>query len=372
MTTGTVGSPAWLPPQNPGGYTLQTTDYETWAGNDGKYVFINGESRVQYNDYTKEKITRNRTRLTSKHFIDNGYNLVSYDHDTNDEIKLLGKLADNVKGHELQLGVALAEGKQTVSLIKNSILTVGGALVDVKHGNFKRAMTKLGITKSVPSLARNSKRKTQLSPEDISSRWLELQYGWLPLLSDTHEACKAYEKLTNKPRVYYHRAKTKRFVNFDSSNHPSYSCPTKGKLTQNIILEMREDQNVSAARSLGLEDPLTIAWELVPYSFVVDWFIPIGPYLAAAHSVPTLSGRWCKTAVREFVNSHGIIINPTYYEGATIDGRWLYITRTTGYGNLDVPLPSFKSLSQALNVSHVTNALALVTSRLGGSKYRPI
>jgi hypothetical protein len=29
---------------------------------------------------------------------------------------------------------------------------------------------------------------------------------------------------------------------------------------------------------LGLTNPLNVAWELVPFSFVVDWFIPIGSF----------------------------------------------------------------------------------------------
>lgn len=373
MTTGTVGSNAWLPPQNPGGYTAQTAEYETWHGDDGKYVVIDGFDRIKYNAYTKTKISRHRTRLSNKFFVDNGYNMSGYLHDVNDEIKLMNKVFSKVNQHELQLGVAVAEGAKTIRLVRDSILSVGGALVEVKHGNFQRAMQKLGIVKSTYGRARSGKfytnKNTQLSPEDISSRWLELQYGWKPLLKDVYEVCKAYEAITQGPRMYYFKANTKRFVNFDSSNHPSYVCPTRGKLTQKILLEMREDMMSSKPRSLGLEDPLTVAWELVPYSFVVDWFIPIGSYLAAAHSVPQLTGRWYKTAVREFVNTHCQIINPLYYEGATIDGEWLYITRTSGVGNLDVPLPKFKSLDQALSPLHVTNAIALVTSRLGRSSY---
>jgi hypothetical protein len=33
--------------------------------------------------------------------------------------------------------------------------------------------------------------------------------------------------------------------------------------------------------SAGLVNPLSIAWELLPWSFVVDWFIPVGNTLEA-------------------------------------------------------------------------------------------
>lgn len=40
-----------------------------------------------------------------------------------------------------------------------------------------------------------------------------------------------------------------------------------------------ENPNLHRATTLGLTNPAAIAWELVPFSFVVDWFIPIGNFL---------------------------------------------------------------------------------------------
>lgn len=36
-----------------------------------------------------------------------------------------------------------------------------------------------------------------------------------------------------------------------------------------------------ALASLGLLNPASLAWELVPLSFVVDWIVPVGPFLEA-------------------------------------------------------------------------------------------
>lgn len=372
MTTGVTGSSAWLPVQT-SEILVQDKYLRSWNGGDGKYVVIDGVERLQYNTYTLDRLTAHRTRLFNKNFVDCGSSAQfnTFVFDDNDTIKLLDKLATKVKGHQLQAGVAIAEGAKTVKLVKESILTVGGALIDVKHGNFRRAAQRLGLVKSTYKRASDGRfiqnRKVVLSPEDISSRWLELQYGWKPLINDVYEACKAYEALTQGPRVYYFKASTKRFTSFDSSTSPSnYTCPTRGKLEQKILLEMREDISQNIPRSLGLEDPFTVAWELVPYSFVIDWFIPIGTYLAATNTIPLLTGRWYKTKARQFVCNR-VQLHSSFYTGATIDYERLFVERTHGIGNLNVPLPSFKPLDQALSPLHVTNAIALVTSRLGRS-----
>jgi hypothetical protein len=38
---------------------------------------------------------------------------------------------------------------------------------------------------------------------------------------------------------------------------------------------------LATAQAVGLTNPALVAWELVPYSFVIDWFLPIGNWLTA-------------------------------------------------------------------------------------------
>lgn len=371
MTTGIIGSTTAVTTS-----TTQTLSYKTWSGTDGKFIIIDGESRLKFNQYTMNLVSTNATKEPTKFFAVGGGGRGSGDRvfSSNDTIKINNKLISKVKGHQLNAAVFAAEGAKTISLVKNSILTVGGALIDVKHGNMKRAMQRLGIIKSTLGRAKSGRfyvrKEASLSPEDIASRWLELQYGWKPLLSDVHEACKAYEVLTQPLRTFHYKVSTRRNVSWDSSTSPSlYSCPTVGKLQQTLLMEMTEKPG-SKPRSLGLEDPLTVAWELVPYSFVVDWFLPIGPYLESAHSLPLLTGRWYKTTSREFSCGRSKILNNlNYYGGSTYSGNWLEVLRTSGTGNLSTPLPSFKPLDQALSPMHIANAIALVTSRLFGRGY---
>ncbi len=49
---------------------------------------------------------------------------------------------------------------------------------------------------------------------------------------------------------------------------------------------------LATQRSLGLTDPYSVAWDLLPFSFIADWFIPIGTYLDNYNIIPNISAEF--------------------------------------------------------------------------------
>jgi hypothetical protein len=49
-----------------------------------------------------------------------------------------------------------------------------------------------------------------------------------------------------------------------------------------FVIRFRMDDPLAATLSqTGFTNPVSLAWELLPFSFVADWFIPIGDFLEA-------------------------------------------------------------------------------------------
>lgn len=327
-------------------------------GDDGKYETFQGRERLKWNNYSVQRIRITRSPGQEPSHVGDQWMDGSLFHPTdfpnaNDILRLQSSLSEAVKGHDFNLAVFAAQGNQTVSMAVNALTSIGGAISDLKRGRFENAARRFGV----------SPRPSKLSHRDISGRWLELQYGWLPLLSDVHEASKAYESLTSPPRISRRSVSLTSVSEMDCSNNPSlYHC--KGPLKESVRLIYEATEELSVPRTLGLTDPLSVAWELIPYSFVADWFIPIGSYLENLNTIPSLSGRFLTTITRrsQCNFSANSASGVTWSIEPRVNSSFFYMERVIST-SLAVPKPVFVKLPSALSPSRIYNAIALVAQK---------
>jgi hypothetical protein len=114
-----------------------------------------------------------------------------------------------------------------------------------------------------------------------TDKWLEYRYGWLPFVSSTYELLKTLSKKVDKAtRFAVIEAKVgKKDTYFDSYGHGG-NVKINGRhvdYSSRVLLKFR----MRARTTLELYDftslnPAGIAWELVPLSFVADWFVNVG------------------------------------------------------------------------------------------------
>jgi hypothetical protein len=158
----------------------------------------------------------------------------------------------------------------------------------------------------------NSLRARKIKPGTVtlnglsafSESWLEYRYGWRTLGYDLQDINVSLERLAglksrpNRGSAYVASSP----ASFSTtglcvpSANPGGTPSTPGILarfdgtfSQVRTKSARASVMVSAlANDLAFIDPLTTAWEIVPYSFIVDWFVNIGD-LVKAYS-PFVSG----------------------------------------------------------------------------------
>lgn len=203
------------------------------------------------------------------------------------EFKLLNRLQSRIQQGQVDLLTAAAERKDSIQMIGSRVNQMTDLLV-----SHKKNMSKLEKALKKAQSPKKIKRLVNL----ISSLRLEFSFGWAPLASDLYT-------LGNEimPPIFY--ADVSATV-IGSQHEPTYSFGYTGgykgtvKLTGKIGLQMSNPFTSSAAQ-LGLTNPAATAWELVPWSFAVDWILPIGDYLRQASMLDGLDVRFSSLTVAQ-------------------------------------------------------------------------
>lgn len=276
---------------------------------------------------------------------------------SNDTIALLGKLRNKVAGSEFNLGVFLAEAPQAIKMIAETATKIDRAYRAARRGNFSRAAAILTKGSKLPR------------PKDkvVANNWLELQYGWLPLLQDAEASAQFLAHMHEHPQQSVVRARLRRVYPTSDvkTGSPSNVAPLRVErfAIRNIKAILREKDTLALS---GLTDPLSVVWEKLPYSFVIDWFIPIGNWLQARTLGSALSGTFV-VSHKYWTTVDGLKLLSTY--GRTpVSGFDGYYYNRGGFSRtvsttLEVPVPGLKRLSDVPSWRRMANAVSLLLQK---------
>jgi hypothetical protein len=275
--------------------------------------------------------------------------------DPNDEYKLIDKALGEFKGHDFNAAVNLGELKESVSMIASTARSLAQAYISLKRANVPGALKALGM-KPKTSVVRDVQHNLR---DSAASAWLGLTYGWLPLLGAVDDAAKA--------AVYHLRPRTTRITARRTIRGPKIiktgdglSADTVRDRSVNLIWLIEEEAKFSTLEEFGFTSPSLVAWELMPFSFVADWFLPIGNFLSARSTLSSLKGTYIRTErtkriirVSPQVASSGFqILSGDFWESTT------QIHRTVGPIS-SMPLPG-PQLKDPLSLSHAVSAISLL------------
>ncbi len=275
--------------------------------------------------------------------------------DSSKELALLAKLSKAVKSHDFHIGVALAEVDKVAEMMTGTIGKITRGVWELSRGNVPGALRAWGST------SKHINSKTGLKVKDVSGTFLELSYGWTPLVQDAFSAAKAFEEISNGPRGILFKVGKKFKWTIEVNPQGLIAERHANWVRRSYHYEQSEELN--ALRSIGLYDPLSIVWERLPWSFVIDWFLPIGTYLEEIGTIPFLKGRFLRTTS----SKQSFAAGDWYPQfGAGVTGitsvpsytREAYTMNRSVLSSLPVPFPKVR-VAGAIQGRRVGNAIAL-------------
>lgn len=217
----------------------------------------------------------------------------------NDVINAQNRLIAKVKGHSFNAAVSFAEGKETYGMISSNCIDVFRAYRSLRRGEPKRAIGFL--VEGNKRMGRHWQYRVRSSfySKSLASRWLSLRYGWTPLLSDIHEGLKLIEAQSKKqessPVTVRVSAKAERSSIQSQPSFPGWSQVNQNTLRVTAKIKQKFLTSYPTLAEAGVLDPELVAWELLPWSFVADWFLPVGSYLEARAALPRIEAQYIIT-----------------------------------------------------------------------------
>lgn len=271
------------------------------------------------------------------------------------------KARNKLKATDVNLGVAFAERSATARLVGDTATNLARSYRSLRRGEIRKAMDALGISSS----------RREPRGANAPQKWLELQYGWKPLLSDVHGACDALSKRPKSDWLVTAKAskssETPRVVKRVGIDAGTMVASRKDSVFVRIDALPQNEALISLV-SVGITNPLLIGWELVPFSFVVDWFLPVGGYLESIDALLGFSTYGFSSSLLTKISWDGKGENydppgPIRYENSYSESkRTVRLVRTVSQ---NVPFPQFPRFKDPRSIEHMANGLSLLATVFG-------
>lgn len=171
--------------------------------------------------------------------------------------------------------VDLAEYHQSLQMIASRATQIAGIVRAVRKKDFGALLNNLDPRGSKAIRGRRPTWK-----KSFANNFLETHFGWVPLCQDIHDAAQAISQPLKSTKVV--KSASERFSNELHSGTPPYyrNFGTYGTVKVRVSAYVKcTNPALHLASNLGLTNPAALAWELIPFSFVVDWFANVGQFV---------------------------------------------------------------------------------------------
>lgn len=254
---------------------------------------------------------------------------------------------------DAMLAVNWAERKQAIGMITERAGQLLRFVYAIKRGRLGDAAKALRL-----SPTETPKRVKWHRTKSVANTFLEYHFGWDPLVKDIYTACGILSAPVSWPKVEV----TGKKVPFKRAYSDPYTTEiAEGRVRAAVGATVRvSNPNVWLANQLGLLNPFSVALELIPWSFLWDWFFNVSQWVGQLTDTwgLTLSDGWYSVKARSKTT-----IDYSYAPR----GEWLHVEkesydfeRTLGFPGVTLG----KLPSKRLSTVRAATAMSLLVQQL--------
>lgn len=234
-----------------------------------------------------------------------------------------------LKDHIVNLGSALAEYRETATMFKRTATTLWEIYKGVKKRRIKNFC-------------------------DIAATHLMYDFGIRPLMGDLESLVSSLGFRLSQGNIVMRHVVTKKAKDSGTTAQFSYEIEQSDRAI--VYAEVSPEKLYDISTGNAGE----IAWEIVPFSFVVDWMIPVGDWLSSLDAlkyVGSLTGtlttkrKYRHEALASMYEPNSSILNKDYFSYASHQRSLL----TT------IPIPALLRYEPSRSLRNVLQGMSLLT-----------
>lgn len=256
------------------------------------------------------------------------------------------------------LAVNWVERQQSIDMLTKRVGQLYRFSHALRRGDLSRAALELGLLETQHSYKRKRRWRTS---KQLSNQFLEFHFGWEPLVKDIYTCVNLLQSPVYWPSYEGKGSGSTTWSQLQNLGGTVYDYRVNIRCRAVVGATVRvSNPNLWLANQLGLINPAAVAWELVPWSFVVDWFINVGDFL----------NQYTDTLGLEFINPYTTYVckatgvqTITYLPtkiGNTCTSAGVWIDRSLGIPGVTLK----RRQSKRLSLVRAATAVSLLVQKL--------
>lgn len=283
--------------------------------------------------------------------------------------RLYSKIREAVQGPSGELLTSALEWRSTLDMITKRAILLRKAYLAARRFDLPEVAKILSLTKRQRIAVEGRIRKMHIQ-ERPTQIWLEYWMGWAPLIGDIGHALSTLEA---PPPLNQRFREGVRYTVPAVRNEP-WGKPGGSSYQLELIEQSGQvsaygqfkvtNHNLRLATQLGFVNPVLTAWQMLPFSFMVDWFANVGDCLsqfsdfAGVELINTGQASLRQITVTRSGVRRVSDPNPPFYRDHYFSSKGKGETRQRGPGA--IPRPVFQVGLPKLNLTRAATSISLL------------
>lgn len=229
-------------------------------------------------------------------------------------------------GERVELLVTIAERRESYQMVEKRLVDLYRFIKALRHPNanqMRQFFTGSSLPRDFRETLKYHLRNWRASTKDLGRLWLELHFGWEPIVRDIDTSLRLASQPLPEAEVEVSSRRLPISTSYGMTRSNPYSRSRSNmagsvKCYGNVAIQV-DNPDEAYKTVLGLNNSVLVAYNLIPYTWMFDWVNYLGTYIS---SLSDLQGYKVTRASHSVITRVVGTFSYEYPKGTTRSNSW--------------------------------------------------